>query len=42
MHSIADHHVDGHQLEKEEAFIQSSSGGYRRRDTTKGWEILVQ
>jgi hypothetical protein len=42
MDSIADHRVDGHQLGQEEAFIKSGDRGRRRRETTKGWEILVQ
>jgi hypothetical protein len=42
MDSIADHHINGHQLEKEAVFIDSSSGGHTRREITKGWEILVQ
>ena len=40
--SIIDHRVDGSQLKPIDAFITSSNGGRRRRETTKGWEILIQ
>ena len=39
---IVDHRVDGTELRKENAFIQSSNGGRRRKETTKGWDILLQ
>ena len=39
---IVDHRIDGTQIEQKEAFIQSKNGGRRRRQTTKGWEILIQ
>jgi Reverse transcriptase (RNA-dependent DNA polymerase). len=42
MDAIADHRVDGSQLKVNEAFIKSSNGGQRRKETTKGWEILIQ
>ena len=40
--SIIDHRVNGKQLSKEDAFIVSKNGGKRRKETTKGWEILLQ
>ena len=40
--SIADHRTDGSQLGQDEAFIQSGNGSKRRKETTKGWEMLVQ
>ena len=39
--AITDHRVDGSELKHQEAFITSSNGGRRRRETTKGWEILL-
>ena len=40
--SIIDHRKTSEALNKEDAFIKSNSGGRRRKETTKGWEILVQ
>ena len=39
---IVDHRVDGSEVKQEDAFIISPNGGRRRRETTKGWEILLQ
>ena len=39
---IADHRVDGSQVHTEDGFITSSNGGRRRKETTQGWEILIQ
>ena len=39
---IIDHRTDGSELQEEDAFITSNNGSRRRRETTKGWEILVQ
>ena len=39
---ILDHRTDGTELQLADAFIQSKSGGRRRRETTKGWELLIQ
>ena len=39
---IIDHRTDGSELTEEDAYITSSNGSRRRRETTKGWEILVQ
>ena len=40
--SIADHRVNGDQLLLDDAFITSKNGDKRRKQTTKGWEILLQ
>ena len=40
--SIVDHRVNGEELQKDHAFIISSNGGKRRKETTTGWEILLQ
>ena len=40
--AIADHRVDGSETQEAEAFITSHNGGRRRKETTKGWEILLQ
>ncbi len=40
--SIMAHRVDGTETKDEDAFIISSNGGRRRKETTKGWEILIQ
>ena len=39
---IIDHRRDGTELNQQDAFITSKNGGRRRRETTKGWEILLQ
>ena len=45
-HLILDHIIDfrknGDALSQEEAFILTSNGTKRRKETTKGWEILIQ
>jgi hypothetical protein len=40
--SITDHRVDGNELKETDAYIISPNGGKRRKETTKGWEILLQ
>ena len=42
MQEIVNHLVNGRELKKDGAFIISTNGGQRRKETTKGWEILVQ
>ena len=42
MESIMDHRVDGTQITKDCEFIKTQNGGKRRKQTTKGWEILLQ
>ena len=39
---IIDHRTDGTEIKQDDAFIISPNGGRRRRETTKGWEILIQ
>ncbi len=39
---IIDHGTDGAELKQQDAFITTRSGAKRRRETTKGCEILVQ
>ena len=40
--AIMDHRVDGSEIKGEDAFIVSANGGRRRKETTRGWEILLQ
>ena len=40
--AIIDHRVDGTEVKTMDAFIVNKSGHKRRRETTKGWEILLQ
>ena len=40
--SIMDHRVDGTQVKKDQEFTKRGERGLVRRETTKGWEILVQ
>ena len=42
MDSIIDTRTDGSQVLRGDEFVQSSNGVKRRRETTKGWEVLVQ
>ena len=42
LQEIVDHRVNGREIKKDNAFIVSPKGGRRRKDTTKGWEILIQ
>ena len=39
---IVDHHVDGKEIKEQDDFITTKTGTRRRRETTQGWEILVQ
>ena len=39
---IIDHRVDGSELKHMDAFLQSKNGGRRRKETTKGWELIIQ
>ena len=39
---IIDHRKNGKALEKADGFICTSSGGRRKKETTVGWELLVQ
>ena len=42
MEAIEDHRTNGKQLDIDQSFIVSKNGGKRRRETTKGWEILIR
>ena len=42
MQEIVDHRVNGREVKKGNTFIISPNGGQRRKETTKGWDILVQ
>jgi hypothetical protein len=39
---IIDHRTDGKEVKQQDAFLTTRSGTRRRRETTIGWEILVQ
>jgi hypothetical protein len=39
---IVDHRTDGSEVKQQDAFITTRTGTKRRKETTKGWEILVQ
>ena len=39
---ILDHRTDGTEVKIDDSFIKSKNGGRRRRETTKGWELLLQ
>ena len=40
--AIVDHRTDGSEVKMQDAFITTRNGNQRRKETTKGWEILVQ
>jgi hypothetical protein len=40
--AIVDHRTDGSEVKQQDAFITTRTGTKRRKETTKGWEILVQ
>ena len=39
---IIDHRCDGTEVKPEDGYIKSQNGGRRKKETTKGWEILVK
>ena len=39
---IIDHRKDGSEIKQNDAFIHTSNGNKRRRETTKGWKICIQ
>ena len=39
---IIDYHTTGKEVKQQDAFITSRTGTKRRRETTIGWELLVQ
>ena len=42
MKEIIDYHTNGQEVKHQDAFITTRSGTKRRRETTKGWEILIE
>ena len=42
LQDVVNHRVNGREVKKADAFITSPNGGRRRRETTRGWEILIQ
>ena len=40
--AIFDHRTDSNEVRHQDAFIVSKNGCKQRRETTKGWEILLQ
>ena len=42
LQEIIDHRVIRREVTKEHAFIISHNGGQRRKETTQGWEIMIQ
>jgi hypothetical protein len=39
---IIGHRTDGTEVKRQNAFLTTCSGNKRRKETTKGWEILIQ
>ena len=39
---IVDHRTDGSDITQQDAFVTTQTGTKRRRETTKGWQILVE
>jgi hypothetical protein len=39
---IIDHRTNGTEVKQQDAFLTTRDGNKRRRETTKGWEILIQ
>ena len=39
---IIDHRIDVPEMKQQYAFITTQNGNKLRRETTKGWEIIVQ
>ena len=42
MKEIIDYHTNGQEVKHQDAFITTRTGTKRRRETTKGWEILIE
>ena len=42
LQDVVNHRVNGREVKKADAFITSRNGGRRRRETRRGWEILIQ
>ena len=39
---ISDHRTEGKEIKQQDTFITAKNGIRRRRETTAGWEIIVQ
>jgi hypothetical protein len=39
---VTDHQTDGSEVKQQDTSIATSTGTKRRKETTKGWEILAQ
>jgi len=42
LEDVVNHRVNGREVKKADGFITSPNGGRRKKETTKGWEILIQ
>ena len=42
MKEIIGYHTNGQEVKQQDAFITTRTGTKRRRETTKGWEILIE
>ena len=42
MNEIIDYQTNGTELKQQDAFIITKTGTKRRRETTKGWELLIE
>ena len=42
MNEIIDYRTNGTDLKQQDAFIMTKTGTKRRRETTKGWELLIE
>ena len=42
MKEIIDYRTNGTELKQQDAFITTKTGTKRRRETTKGWELLIE
>ena len=42
MKEIIDYHTNGQEVKHQDTFITTRTGTIRRRETTKGWEILIE
>ena len=42
MSEIVDHRTTGQEIRQQDAFVTTRTCTKRRRETTKGWEILVE
>ena len=42
MHEIINHRMNGQEVKQQDAFLTTKMGTKRRRETTKGWELLFE